>query len=445
MTFDMGSELVNLEKQGLIELKPREKEPSDNSLNSSDSSWPIPSPDMFYGLAGEMVKAIEPHTEADPVALLIQTLAVFGNIAGRGAYYQVEADKHYPNIFACLIGGTSKGRKGTSLGQVRRPFDTITPEWQDRILQGLSSGEGLIWAVRDAVRKGETILDEGVTDKRLLIVEPEFASVLKAAGREGNTLSAILRQAWDSGALRTVTKNSPAKATDSHISLIAHITQEELLRYLNSTEAANGFANRFLWVCVRRSKCLPRGGQIHKVDFGPILRGLRESIEFVQNAGRIEPCEKTWQTWDKIYPELSEGRPGLLGAVISRAEAQVMRLAMLYALLDKSSEINPDHLTAALALWDYALESAKYIFGDTVGNPTADEIFNALRNNSQGLTRTAIYNLFGRNKRSAEIAQALNHLAKRGLVVSREIETEGRHSELWLAKEAKEDKRKVVL
>src|SRR5207247_3820982 len=110
------------------------------------------------------------------------------------------------------------------------------------------------------------VTDQGVTDKRLLTYEPEFASTLKVAGRDGNTLSARIRLAFDLGDIGTLTKNSPIKATNAHISLIGHVTKDELLRYLDSTEMANGFANRILWICVQRSKLLPEGGQIVDVD-----------------------------------------------------------------------------------------------------------------------------------------------------------------------------------
>ena len=83
--------------------------------------------------------------------------------------------------------------------------------WRHSCIQsGLSSGEGLIWAVRDAIFKTERAkekgvvcdyqevkVDAGVTDKRLLVIESEFASTLKVMAREGNTLSATIRQAWD--------------------------------------------------------------------------------------------------------------------------------------------------------------------------------------------------------------------------------------------------------
>ena len=94
-----------------------------------------------------------------------------------------------------------------------------------RTLTGLSSGEGLIWAVRDP-----TAQDPGIGDQRLLVIEPEFASVLKASGREISTLSPTLRCAWDGRPLAILTRTAPARATSAHIALIGHITQTELRR-----------------------------------------------------------------------------------------------------------------------------------------------------------------------------------------------------------------------
>jgi len=70
----------------------------------------------------------------------------------------------------------------------------------------------------------EVCTDQGEEDKRLLIVEPEFASVLTVANHEGNTLSAILRQAWNDGNLSPLTKNNPIRATNAHVSIVGHIS-----------------------------------------------------------------------------------------------------------------------------------------------------------------------------------------------------------------------------
>jgi hypothetical protein len=409
-------------------------------------AWPVLDEKALHGLARDLVRTIGPHTESDPVAILIQTFIEFGNVIGRQPHCVVEADVHALNEDAVLVGPTSKARKGTSAGHVRRLFKRVEPLWaEQRMQEGLSSGEGLIWAVRDPIIKREVIrekgrptgkyqdveVDQGVRDKRLLIVEAEFASTLRVLGREGNTLSAIIRRAWDSGDLKVLTKNSPAQATGAHISIIGHITRDELLRYLDSTESGNGFGNRFLWCCVRRSKVLPEGGQLNDADLNDLVIRLRKAIDAANQVHEIRRDEEARAIWRKVYPELSDGKPGLLGAMTSRAEAHVMRLSALYALLDCSSVVKADHLRAALALWQYCEASARFIFGDALGDPLADEILQALRTKPEGMTRTDISNHFGRNKNAAQMMRALKLLAEQGLARWEKQDTEGRSAEVW--------------
>ncbi|MGB9920176.1 MAG: hypothetical protein ACPLPT_05550 [Moorellales bacterium] len=392
---------------------------------TAESAWPDPlEEEAYHGLAGDIVRAIEPHSEADPVALLSQFLVGFGNVVGHGPNFTVEADRHALNLFVALVGTTSKGRKGTAWGHVYRLLKAVDPEWAgERVKGGLSSGEGLIWAVRDPIwarepiKKGgrvegyqDVMVDAGIADKRLLVYETEFASVLKVLTREGNTLSAQIRQAWDTGDLRVLTKNNPAAATGAHISIVAHITKAELLRNLTATEAANGFANRFIWLCVKRSKTLPDGGRIQEVDFAPLVARLKEAVAFARTVGEMRRDEEASAVWHEVYGPLSEGKPGLLGEVIGRAEAQVMRLACVYALLDLSETVRREHLEAALALWDYAEASARFIFGHSLGDPVADRILEVLGKAPEGMTRTGLLAALGRHVASARLSSALETL-----------------------------------
>jgi hypothetical protein len=403
-------------------------------------SWPILEDEALCGLPGDVVEAIEPHTEADPVAVLSSLLTAFGNAIGRGAYFRVGADLHHLKLNVALVGDTSKGRKGMSRRYVQDLMGSADKQWtEERWLHGLSSGEGLIYAARDRLEgentNGETVvLDEGVEDKRLLVVEEELAGVLKVMSRQGNTLSPVIRQAWDDGTLQTLTKNSPMKATETHVSMIGHLTRAELLRYLTETEAANGFANRFVWLLVKRSKELPFGGEWHTVDIAPLVRRLTSALEFGSASVLVTWGDGARDIWRDVYGPLSEGKPGLFGAVVGRAEAQVMRLAALYAVMDESHEIEREHLLAALALWDYSEKSARYIFGDATGDPIADQIIVALRAaGKDGMTRTEISNLFRRNMSSERIAQALGLLLVAGRVRRKRHKTGGRQAERWYA------------
>jgi hypothetical protein len=413
--------------------------------------WPRPlGPTAYHGLVGEIMRAIEPHTEADPVGLLLQTHTMVGSAIGRAAHFQAEADTHYLNLFTCLVGRTSKGRKGVSQAHSRRLLGAVDPDWAaNHVSSGLSSGEGLIWAVRDPIERlhpikngkhvlgSESVLeDPGISDKRLLVVETELASTLRVLTREGNTLSATVRQAWDGQDLRTLTKNSPAKATQPHISIIGHITSDEVLRYLDATECANGFGNRFLWVCVQRSKLLPDGGGAVYLD--PFVERLRRAIDHAKECGELRRDSAAGDLWRQIYGKLSAGRPGMLGAMTARAEAQVMRLACLYAIEDMSSVVGLPHLQAALEVWRFCFDSAAYVFGDSLGDPMADEILRALRTaGSEGLSRSEILrDVFARNRAASQVSRALAVLAEAHLVRRAiDAETGGRAAERWFATE----------
>lgn len=134
--------------------QPKSPESPDTNPTSCAMAWPKIDDAAFNGIAGDIVRTIEPHTEADPVALLVQILTVAGNVVGRLPYYQVKSDQHRANIFAVLVGDSSKGRKGTSLGRIRSIVKTADEKWcGDRIKTGLSSGEGFINEVRDPVEK----------------------------------------------------------------------------------------------------------------------------------------------------------------------------------------------------------------------------------------------------------------------------------------------------
>jgi hypothetical protein len=425
-----------------FESEPHQQQPGHNA-----APFPAPlAPAALHGLAGDVVGIIDSHTESDPAAVLLMFLSAFGNMAGSAAHFLAEARKHPPRIFAVLVGETAKGRKGSAWSSLRHVLSNVDKHWLDRCTaSGLSSGEGLIWAIRNPIlkrrknKKGETEEyeeDPGVTDKRLFTVEEEFSAVLKVASREANTLSDIVRGAWDHGDLRTMTKNSPARATGAHITIIGHITKPDLSRLLCQTDALNGFGNRFLWGAVRRSKLLPDGGSLHTLDLGPLVLHLRRALDFARTAGHITKTEPAAALWRDVYPVLTADRAGIFGALTNRAEAQVMRLALIYALLDLSRQIDKQHLEAALAVWEFCENSARFIFGASLGDRIADRILDELRcSGTKGLARNAIREqVFKRNVSSARIDEGLALLLRLNLVIQQELRgSAGRPAIVWKA------------
>jgi hypothetical protein len=370
-------------------------------------------------------------------------MVCFGNALGRHAYCMAECDRHYPNLFAVLVGETAKARKGTSFGRIRSIMAGVDGEWEKQCIHsGLSSGEGVIQIVREPRyqkdKQGkEVLVDEGAKDHRALVVQTEFFQTLTVMTRPGNTLSAVIRDGWDGRTLQTMTKNNPLKASDAHISIIGNITEDELRQQLDHTSIANGFANRFVFVMVRRSKILPRGGKQMPYDLWNLITAvLWDALTSGRKMGEVKMSDAAAAEWDRVYEKLTEGRPGLWGAVTGRGDPQTLRFALIYALADKSKVIDLRHLKAGLAVWDYCCESAKYIFGDLLGHRIADPILLGLRQAGEvGMTREDIYRLFSCNKSSSEISEALRELERHGKVTRQKEYTggKGRPTERWFA------------
>jgi hypothetical protein len=404
-------------------------EPHSNLL-PAPAGWPAPpSPAAYHGLLGEIVRRLEPETEADPVAILAQLLVCFGAAVGRSAYFQVEATRHHPQEFLLLVGESATARKGTSWDHARRLIATADQTLTPRILTGLSSGEGLVWAVRDPAAS-----DPGVSDRRLLAFESEFASALKAASRDNSTLSSTLRSAWDGRPLQLLTRTAPARASDAAIAVVGHITAAELRHHLTGLELANGLANRFLLISCRRRRLLPEGGACDPLAGTGLPRVLAGAVEHARTAGRLRFDKHARELWHHAYTQLAHAhQPGIAGAICARAEAHTIRLALTYALADGQRTITTEHLQAALALWDYAARSASWALQGHTGDPLAEQIHAALQNHPGGLIRSQISDTLQHNQPATAIQRALDTLLLAGRATRTQIPTAGRPAELWTA------------
>src|SRR5262249_44966648 len=125
-------------------------------------------------------------------------------------------------------------------------------------------------------------------------------------------------------------------------------------------------------------------------------------------------------------------RPGLLGTILGRAEAQVIRIALIYALLDNTEQIDLPHLRAALAVWGFCEDSTTQIWGDIIGDDVADSILAALKTAGlAGLGRTEISNLFSRHVPSARITMVLETFQRAGKVERVPGPTVGHGEQRW--------------
>ncbi len=406
-----------------------------DSLPPEEERWPAPMrEEAFHGPAGEFVRLVEPHTEGDYHALLLAVLAGVGCLLGRESYYSVLATRHYPNLFVVIAGSSAKARKGTATDcamQLLREVDATFAT--TRRVSGLSSGEGLIHAVRDGAEGDEE--DAGVADKRLLVVETELAHPLQTARREGSTLSAIIRNAWDGAPLRILSKSNKDSCQEPHIGIIGNITIDETRRLLTAADKSNGFANRFLWCCAKRSKNLPYGGGAPDGRaYAELVARFQDAIRNARSIGQVTWSEEAKRPWAKVYAELGCLEPGFTevqGSLTARGDAQCVRLAMLYALLDSSPVIRLCHLKAAIAVWEYCAESVRVIFADAPEFGAQRTILDALAVCEGEMSKADINRRLGGHIRANELAAILADLVQTGRVALRTEKTSGANKSMY--------------
>lgn len=405
--------------------------------------WPELDLAALYGLAGDVVRLLAPHTEADPVALLTTLLSEYGCSIGRASHILLDGGRHPLLFWPLLIGRSSKSRKGSSERRVNHMFQLADPLWTRGECRGtLSSGEGLVQAVRDPTYKEELdrptndlqkrCMDSGIADKRLFLVQSEFGCVLRIMHREGNSLSGVLRDAWDGLDLCPMTKTATIRATHPHVAIVGHTTVDELRKNLTDIEMSNGFGNRFCFFVVKRAQELADYSEPNRAETEAVVTRLKAALTHGRTADRLSMTPAAREEWRAIYHDLSADRPGVVGALLGRAEAQVQRLAALYCLLDRQCQIDTPHLHAALALWQYAEDSTAFLFGQSTGDTDADNILAALRQ-AESMTDTEISQLFGNNRLRTRLDHAKEILRRAGLATHDLRKTGGRPVRVWRA------------
>lgn len=405
---------------------------------------PMPHTDIYAGWFGESVKLLTPTTEADPVAILGSLISAFSVMAGPEPRVHILDDEHPVSVWTMILGRTGTGRKGMSVSLARKVLRVADPDFYSKcIASGLSSGEGLITALADE----EDFPDRG--GKQLLVIETEYAVTMARAGRDGNSLGGVLRQAWDGDNLSLLTR-SQTHATRPHVGIIAHITPGEFRARVKNAEMAGGTYNRFLPLFSERIQEIPLGEGAPREtvnSIGSELGGLIKSAKDVQKVGLAPGARTFWS--DVVYPSLTANavQDGPVAQFTARATAYCRRIAAVYALADGRATVDENHMRAAYALVTYSRASAAYVLGAaSTGDPHLDKALSALKNaGPNGLTRTQFNNdVFGRVSGSL-LSEVLEKLSKRPGVCVEHRKTGGRPRETWFySPEKAEEAEKAV-
>lgn len=400
-----------------------------DTLADTHRNAPRPDPACLYGLVGDIAKAGSNNTEANPYGVAASALAYLGAALGRGPYMPIGDDCNHARLFLVHVGRSSLARKGTAKKLIYRIHNALKAI--DGLLApqvhsgGLSTREGLALMIHDGYKEGKSEFP-AIEDKRLMVVESEFSNVLHQSKRDGNTLSAALRDAWDGTSIKPAVKTCPVWASDPHISIMGDITPSELRQLMPQRELTNGFANRFIFFWAEGDKVVPFPPPTPKgvVDgladrVAQVLRFAGADCHSGKDVMRMEFSPGAASLYESLYRgELRDRSAGEhITGLLDRRAPVLLRLAMLFALTDQTSVIGVEHINAALAWVRYWVDSVKFIFQSAVDEAGAaattsmvQRIVTYLATHGQATRTELTKGCFGGHISKAKLDQALDEL-----------------------------------
>ena len=418
-----------------VQPAPVQPEPVPAVPQALPQAWPRPKPtapdmwpeplaeDAFIGPAGKFANLLKPHTVADPAGILLSLLTGFGSMVGgfgealgNRPYAPLipgGSAKQYTSLYTALIGDTSEGYKRTAVNEVLDFLKKVDPSFfKDSNFQaGLDTTEGLI-----------SMFPDPQPDKRLLFYLQEFTKQLKLLPVA--SLGETLCEAWDGGLIGKGSQTNRATVTHPAVAIIANTVPEKLCRRLKRDDSIeDGLGNRFLWIMVRQSQVLSRITKpLDQDEYDYLVVVFQEALKKAMERELLVLDAEADQAWDSIYAAVSPQGKGSYRSMTTRGVPNVVRLALVYALLDESKFIQLNHLKAAVEIWRYNEDSVMYLYkGEGKAQMTremlaAEKIENELRD-KRVLEGTSINRLFSSHKEWTRILpRALALLVEAGKI-----------------------------
>ncbi|MEW1672001.1 DUF3987 domain-containing protein [Streptomyces noursei] len=357
-----------------------------------------------------------PQTEADPIGVYTATLSLFS--AAINGHVRTE-DGRPVAIWSVLAGRSGIGCKGTAYRNARSlmgaQFDGF---FATRIISGISSGPSLVSNLY-GIELASMGSEDG-PDSRALIIEEEWAEILKRAKR-CPTFDQKLRSAWDGGEIQNRTKGKDGtgdvqKVEAPLLGFHVHITPGEWSKFVSATAALGGSYNRLLPVLVEQSKMLPYGKRT------PIKADprLAEAYKWAKAKRRqIALAKEAYKTFDEIRAFMlgkMSDTPEHIAVYFERTAEQVLRVAAVLAASEMKTRISKKALQAAWAFVQYSINSVEKLVTQAHDSGTAkakslpDMIREILRRHGGEATSTLLLRSLQAHTNAAGLKETVDQL-----------------------------------
>jgi hypothetical protein len=402
---------------------------------------------MLYGLVGQFAKIGAFGKGLNPIAIALAFMTWLSAALSPRIIFKVADTLHTCRIYAVHVGRSARGGKGDSMSLLNRVIEAIDFNNPGLIPMqrngGLSTREGLAMQVHDSYKDNKQDVPP-ILDKRLSIVESEFVKILALAKKDPGLILPVIRELWDfGGSIIPLTKTNPISATRPHMTLYGNITPYELRATLDPKDIHGGTVNRFLFIFAEREEMIAFPSTTSTNDVNQLAAAIADVIRwskqgygsFAYNASQdqieIGLSAEARDFWEiTAFPRLSKPFGNeLVAEATNRRAPFALRLALLFAITDKSLIIEKHHLEAGVAWVDASAQTAKFLFGNqtkaiAVNKVDKKKLIDFLLANNGQATRTEISSkCFHRKRTKSELDTLLNGLC--GSVIDKHEQVAG--------------------
>ncbi|MGI8794623.1 MAG: putative quorum-sensing-regulated virulence factor [Acidimicrobiales bacterium] len=379
---------------------------------------PAPPPDVaFDGPLGECARYLAAGTDASPVALLGSLIGFCGPLLPVWGYWHA---RHTSSPYVALVGKQADGRKGTAMHRIKEALSRAlgTEAVNGLTLDSLASGEALVKAMLDRDRHSRGV-PTGV------LFEEEYAAFLAAASRDGSTLDARMRAAFDGKQMSHRKVGEVLVVREPYwLSGLIAITPRELQERARKDSSWNGTDNRWLWLAVqRRDERVMSTEPDLPSDLADVLRAAHDA--YARDPAQLGMTDEADDLLSAYGDHLRTRTTGSAAPLTRRYPTIAFRIALVHAAAEMAGDVGIDHVRRAIALCEYGRASLPFVFADTLGNAHATHLLRMLQQSESGvLTLTDLGREFMRDPIKRQVV--IDDLQELGLARVVRVHTNGR-------------------
>ncbi|MGS2646064.1 DUF3987 domain-containing protein [Streptosporangium sp. G12] len=331
-------------------------------MSTLTNEMPVAGEDMFNGPFGKMVEEIDKYTEGSKVGVLVTFIGAFSAAVGGLPGVGTGKGSMPLSFWPVLVGPTGVGRKGTATGIAMKVVESgLGSFFQNNVSYNLpATGLGFANELAERAIRG--------VSAPMLFISEEMDEFIANAKRD-TKIGGYLRKAWDGSTIGHRTSQVDLQIHKPHVAIVGHVQPMNWGAISGSRDATGGTYNRFFPVWVIQSKKLP---VFSSANPDKVIERLgnrfRSMVNFAQEVTDLSVPKDVAKVFEAKHREICDAMTNgneALGQYTERAMAYMIRLAGLYALADKRTEITVADFDAALALVTYMVETVTYTLPET--------------------------------------------------------------------------------